>query len=202
MNPKFRTLRRQNAIRVDDECPVMLDDYMQQIAGQLYLVVSEFEGENYVHSRKFFENAEGYLKPKMEGCSFSLERFAIFLDILPHLESRFWCYEEGLPNQPYEGNVGPWKVTVDIFANIRIWKFYYDAASDKMRPSKKGITFPLQFFRVISKEIYNLSERFPSVKSIQPCFKSTHSLSPNVEFAVHQTTSTGHQMTMNLRYQA
>ena len=41
--------------RVDsDEGTRLLPDYLENIAGDVYMAVTEFEGENYVHIWKFF----------------------------------------------------------------------------------------------------------------------------------------------------
>ena len=44
------------AVRVDkyEECPMLLFDYLENIVGDLYMTVNEFEGGNYIHIRRFY----------------------------------------------------------------------------------------------------------------------------------------------------
>ena len=46
---------------------------------------------------------------------------------------------------------------------------------DQLEPLNKGISFPLSYYRPLAREIYNLLERYPSLKHSLPCYKSTHS---------------------------
>ena len=98
----------------------------------------------------------------------------MLLETMGHIESRYWALEEGLSLRPFEQFVGPWKLNVDIFGNINVFKHYYDPASGQLMPSKKGISFPLSYYRPLTREIYNLLERFPILKSIVACNKSVH----------------------------
>ena len=49
-----------------------MSDYKRNIVSDLYLAVNEFEGENYVHLRKFFKDRDGNLKAKKEGIAILL----------------------------------------------------------------------------------------------------------------------------------
>ena len=45
----IRKVRRVEAVRVDEEYPILLSDYLENIVGDLYITVNEFEGDNYIH---------------------------------------------------------------------------------------------------------------------------------------------------------
>ena len=42
----IRKVRRVKAVRVDkyEECPLLLSDYLEEIAGDIYMMVTEFSG--------------------------------------------------------------------------------------------------------------------------------------------------------------
>ena len=120
-----RKVRRVETVRLaDEECSILLSDYLEKIAGDIYMAVTEFSGENYVSIRRFYSNRDGNLRPRKEGASLSLGQFAILVDSMSEIESRYWAMDEGLPLHPYEQFVGPWKLNNDIFGNLSIWKHY------------------------------------------------------------------------------
>jgi hypothetical protein len=55
----IRKVRRVEAVRVDEECPILLSDYLEKIAGDIYLTLSEFCGDNYVSIRRFYTDSMG-----------------------------------------------------------------------------------------------------------------------------------------------
>ena len=176
MMDTIKKVRRVETRRVDnEECPMLLSDYLENIVGDLYMTVNEFEGENYIHIRRFYTDREGNLRPRKDGGSFTISQIPLLLETMRHLESRYWALEEGLPLKPYECFVGPWKLSVEIFGNINVFKHYYDPVSGQLMPTKKGISFLLMHYRPMSREISNLLERFPILKSIVACNKSVHS---------------------------
>ena len=106
---------------------------------------------------------------------FSISQFAIFRDILSDIEERCWALEEAMPVVEYKNFVGPWRVSVDVFGNIGIWKFYFNERKEELIALNKGISFPLNLFRPLNPEIANLLTRFSSLMSTQPCYKTLHS---------------------------
>ena len=44
---------------MDEECPILLSDYLEKIAGDIYLTLSEFCGDNYVSIRRFLHDHDG-----------------------------------------------------------------------------------------------------------------------------------------------
>ena len=152
-----------------------MSDYKQNILGDLYLVVNEFEGKNYIHIRKYFTDPNRQLKAEKDGCTFSLERFAILIDSMEYIEPRFWAMDEGLSVRPYEIFIGPWKFTVDIYRNICIFEYYYDPVTDQLMHTKKGISFPLDSYRPLARAIFNMLEHFPNLKDLRPCYVTVHS---------------------------
>ena len=84
-----------------------MSDYKRKIVGDIYLAVNEFEGENYIHIRRYFVDRDGHLRVTKQGCSFNLSRFAIFVDTMELIEPRFWAMEEGMSVRPYEILIGP-----------------------------------------------------------------------------------------------
>ena len=115
----IRKVGRVEAVRVEDEkCPALLSDYLEKIAGNIYLTVTEFSGENYVSIRRYYTDREGDLRPRKEGASMTLCQFAILIDSMSEIESRYWSLEEGLSLRPFEQFVGPWKLNIDIFGNF------------------------------------------------------------------------------------
>ena len=108
------------AVRVDEECPILLSDYLEKIAGDIYLTLSEFCGDNYVSIRRFYTDRDGNLKPRKEGAALSLGQFAILVDSMYEIESRYWASEEGLSVVPFEQYLGPWKLNIDVFGNFSI----------------------------------------------------------------------------------
>ena len=159
----------------DEECPALLSDYLEKIAGDVYLGISEFCGDNYISVRRYYTDGCGDLRSRKEGAALTLGQFAIFLDSMPEIESRYWGMEEGLSVSPFEQYVGPWKLNIDIFGNFSIWKHYYNQMRRQLVPLNKGISFPLSYYRPLAREIYNLLERYPTLKHALPCYKSTHS---------------------------
>ena len=141
----IRKVRRVETVRVDkyEDYPLLLSDCLKNIVGDLYMTVNEFEGENYIHIRRFYTDRGGNLRPRKDGCSFTISQVPMLLETMGHIESRYCAMEEGLTLRPFEQFVGPWKFNVDIFGNINVFKHYYDPASDQLMPSKKGISFPL-----------------------------------------------------------
>ena len=137
--------------------------------------MNEFEDKNYVHIRKFFVDRDGHLRAKKDGCSFNLSRFPIFIDTMELIEPRFWAMEERMSVRPYEIFIEPWKLSVNIFRYISVFKYYYDFATDQLLPSNKGISFPLDSYRSLAREIFNLLEHFPNLKDLRPCYETIHS---------------------------
>ena len=172
----IRKVKRVDAVRVDEECPILLSDYLEKITGDIYLTLGEFCGENYVSVRRYYTDRDGNLRPRKEGTALTLGQFAIFVDSMSEIESRYWSFEEGLSVSPFVQYVGPWKMNIDIFGNFSIWKQYF---TTKPRTSwyrlNKGISFPLSYYRQLAREIYHLLERYPTLKHALPCYKSTHS---------------------------
>ena len=172
----IRKVRRVEAVRVDDEeYPPLLGDYLEKIAGDIYMVVSEFCSDNFLSVRRYYTDRGGDLRPRKEGASLTLGQFAIFVDTLPEIESRYWRMEEGLSVTPFEHFIGTWQLKIDIFGNLSIWKHYYNQTRRHLVPLNKGITIPLSYYRPVAREIYNLLERYPTLKHALPCYKSTHS---------------------------
>ena len=171
----IRKVRRVEAVRVDEECPILLSDYLEKIAGDIYLTLSEFCGDNYVSIRRFYTDRDGNLKPRKEGAALSLGQFVILVDSMYEIESRYWASEEGLSVVPFEHYIGPWKLSIDVFGNFSIWKHYYDQTKNQLVPLNKGIIFPLSYYRMLAREIYHLLERYPTLKHALPCYKSLHS---------------------------
>ena len=141
----IRKVRRVETVRVDkyEECPPLLGDHLEKIAGDIYLGVTEFSGENYVSIRRYFTDRDGNLRPRKEGVSLTLPQFAILVDSMSEIESRYWGMEEGLSLRPFEQFVGPWKMNIDIFGNFSIWEHYYNQTKNQLVPLNKGISFPL-----------------------------------------------------------
>ena len=54
----IRKVKRVEAVRVDEECPILLSDYLEKIAGDIYLTLGEFCGENYVSVRRYYTDRE------------------------------------------------------------------------------------------------------------------------------------------------
>ena len=152
-----------------------MSDYKKKIVGDIYLAMNEFEGEKYIHIRKYFVIRDGHLRATKHGCSFNLRRFAIFVDKMELIEPRFWAMEEGMPVRPYEIFIGPWKLSVNIFGYITISKYYYDSRTDQLLPTNKWISFPLDSYRQLAREIFNLFELFPNLKDLRPCYDTEHS---------------------------
>ena len=90
-----------------EEYPPLLADYLEKIAGDIYLAVTEFSGENYVSIRRYFADRDGNLRPRKEGASLTLPQFAILVDSMSEIGSRYWGMEEGLSLRPFEQFVGP-----------------------------------------------------------------------------------------------
>ena len=134
-------VRRVEAVRVDKECPLLLSDYLKKIAGDIYLTLSEFCGENYVSIRRYYTDRDGNLRPRKEGAALTLGQFAILVDSMYEIESRYWASEEGLSVSPFEQYVGPWKLNIDIFGNFSIWKHYYDQTKNQLIPLNKALPF-------------------------------------------------------------
>ena len=171
----IKNTRRVETVRVDTvESPILMSDYKQKIEGDIYLTVNEFEGENHIHIRKFFVDRDGHLRATKDGCSFNLSRFAIFVDMMELIEPRFWAMEERMSIRPYEIFIGPWKLSVNIFGYISVFKYYYDSATNQLLPSNKGISFLLDFYRPLAREIFNLLEHFPNLKDLRPCYETKH----------------------------
>ena len=80
--------------------------------------MTEFSGENYVCIRRYFTDRDGNLRPRKEGASLTLPQFAILVDSMSEIESRYWSDGEGLSLRPFEQFVGPWKMNIDIFGNF------------------------------------------------------------------------------------
>ena len=171
----IRKVRRVEAVRVDEECPLLLSDYLEKIAGDVFIAVAEFSGENFVHLRRYYTDRDGNLRPRKEGAALTLGQFAILVDLMYEIEPRYWASEEGLSVSPFEQYVGPWQLKIDIFGNFAIWKHYYNQTRRQLIPLNKGICFPLSYYRPLAREIYNLLERYPTLKHALPCYKSTHS---------------------------
>ena len=115
-------VRRLESRRVDnEEWPMLLSDYLENIVENLYLTVKEFEGENYMHIRKFFTDREVNLRPRKDGYLFTIEEILFLLYSMGQIESCYWAMEEGLSLKPYEQFIGPWKLSIDIYRNINIW---------------------------------------------------------------------------------
>ena len=117
----IKKLRRVLAFKVDEESTASLPDYLENIATDVYLTIPEFEGENYVHIRKFFTDRDGYLRAKKEGIALTLNQFAVFVDLTDHLESRYLAMEERLSVKPHEEFIGSWKLSVDVFENQKTY---------------------------------------------------------------------------------
>ena len=141
----IRKVRRVEAVRVDEECPLLLADYLEKIAGDIYLTLSEFEWWKLrIHIRRYYTDRDGNLRPRKEGAALSLGQFAILVDSMYEIESRYWASEEGLSVSPFEQYVGQWKLNIDIFGNFSIWKHYYDQTKNQLDTSEQG-----HFFSVV-----------------------------------------------------
>ena len=128
-----------------------------------------------MHLRRFYSDCDWNLRPRKEGASLTLDQFAILVDTMSEIESRYWALEEGLSVSLFEQFVGPWKLKIDIFGNFSIWKHCYNRTKNQLVPLNKGISFSLSYYRPLAREIYNLLERYSSLKHTLPCYKSTHS---------------------------
>ena len=78
----IRKVRSVEAVRLDEECPMLLSDYLEKIAVDIYLTLSEFCGENYVSIRRYYTDCDGNLRPRKEGAALSLGQFAILVDTM------------------------------------------------------------------------------------------------------------------------
>ena len=167
--PAVKRPRRVKAVCLDkDKKGIQLDDYLEKIHDTLYLSEANFCGENLIHIREYYLK-DGCLKPKTEGCLFTVNQFAIFREILHDFEERSWTLEEGMPVVEYDNFVGPRRFIVDVFANVSIHKFA--VRKEQLVALYKGISFPLGLFQSLVREINNLLTRFPSLVSVQPCYK-------------------------------
>ena len=115
-----RKVRRVETVRVDkyEDYPLLLSDYLKNIVGDLYMTVNEFEGENYIHIRRFYTDRGGNLRPRKDGCSFTINQIPMLLETMGHIESRYWAMDERLSLRPFEQFVGPWKFNVDILETL------------------------------------------------------------------------------------
>ena len=128
-----RKVRRVEAVRTDnEECPPLLSDYLEKIAGDIYLTLSEFSSDNYVSIRRYYTDRDGNLRPRKEGAALTLSQFAIFVDSMYEIEPRYWASEEGLSMTPFEQYVGPWQLKIDVFGNF----FNLEAL---LQPNKESI---------------------------------------------------------------
>ena len=141
---------------MDEECPILLADYLEKIAGDVYLTLNEFCGENYVSIRRYYSDHDGNLRPRKEGAAMTLGQFAIFIDSMSEIESRYWAMEEGLSVSPFVHYVGPWKLNSDVYGNLTIWKHYYNQTKNQLVPLNKYISFSLSYYRPLTREIYKL----------------------------------------------
>ena len=181
--------RRVKTVCLDtDEEGMQLGDYLEKIHDNIYLSVANFCGEFLIHIRKYYLK-DGCLRPKTEGCVLSINQFVIFRDILHDLEERSWALEQDMPVIQYENFAGPWRVTVDAFENVGIHKFYFSTDKEQVVALNKGISFSLSLFQSLLREINILLSRFPSLTSVQPCYKSLHTPWEDVKF-VDRLTNT------------
>ena len=62
--------------------------------------------------------------------------------------------------------------TVDVFENVGVHKFA--VRKEQLVALNKGVSFSLSLFQSLVREINNLLTRFPSLVSVQPCYKTLH----------------------------
>ena len=146
----IRKVKRVDAVRVDEECPILLSDYLEKFAGDIYLTLSEFCGDNYVSIRRYYTDRDGNLRPRKEGAALSLGQFAILVDSMYEIESRYWAFEEGLSVSPFVQYVGPWKLSIDVFGNFSIWKHYYNQTKNLLM-SEQGYYFPVDVLQNVGE---------------------------------------------------
>ena len=147
----IRKVRKVEAVRVDEECPTLLSDYLEKITGDIYLTLGEFCGENYVSVRRYYTDRDGNLRPRKEGVALTLGQFAILVDSMSEIESRYWAFEEELSVSPFVQYVGPWKISIDIFGNLSIWKHYYDQTKKSFHASEQGHFFSFVVLQTVGE---------------------------------------------------
>ena len=153
--------RRMKAVCLDtDEEGVQLDDYLEKIHDNIYLSVANFCGEYLIHIQKYYLK-DGCLRPKTEGCVFSINQFAIFRDILHDLEERSWTLEQGMPVVEYENLAGPWRVTVNAFEKCRHTQIRRSKNTSR-RPEQEHLVFA-EFIPISSSRDKQSSVEVPVV---------------------------------------
>ena len=158
---------------------LLLSDYLEKIAGDIYLTGQR---NSLVRTSCIFDVSSQIV---MDICGRRRKVQPWFLDNLLTLSTQ--ClklnlvtgqWRKVLSMTPYEKFIGPWKLKIDIFGNI----FHLETLSitrlqNQLVPLKKGISFPLSYYRPLVREIFNLLERYTTLKSAEDllCYKSTHS---------------------------
>ena len=136
---------------------MLLSDYLEKIAGDVFIAVAEFSGDNFVHLRRYYNDRDGNLRPRKEGAALTLGQFAILVDLMYEIEPRYWASEEGLSVSPFEQYVGPWQLKIDIFGNLSIWKHYYNQTRRQLVPSEQGHFFPVVVLQTVGERNLQLT---------------------------------------------
>ena len=74
-----------------------------------------------MHVCRFYSDRDGNLRLRKEGAALTPRQFAILVDSMTEIESRYWASEEGLSLSLF---VEPWKLNIDIFGKFSICKYY------------------------------------------------------------------------------
>jgi hypothetical protein len=133
------------------------------LSGSIFVVVSEFKGEVYVHIRHHTENKI----PTKDGIALTLSRWKTLVNVLDLIEKAVVSYPCQF-NYHLGGN--HYVSITEGYGRVDLRKFWLPKGEDQIKPTRKGISLTFEAFRNL-KDCANVIEKhLPELETVIPCF--------------------------------
>jgi len=150
--------------KTDDGCR-----YENKIGQSLYVSVNEFDGEIYIHIRKFVETSNKKY-PTKTGAALTLIRWKEFISHISEIESSVEKLSTTEDVQFLQHLGGNWNVSVNKeFVSVDIRKYWLPEGRDDTVPTRKGISLKVQEFRKLVESFDDIKEKIPELANVVRC---------------------------------
>lgn len=169
--------KRQRRVSTDSEEDHSEEDtencsrYEKGLGRSIFVVVTKFEGEVYLHIRKYEEQGDKKFPTKTGTCLTPL-RWKTFVDFLPEMENcvNMYDHDETVEYKRHLG--GNWYVSINKgYPCVDIRKFWLPEQEERVVATRKGIALGFKEFRLLSKLVEEINQNIPEMVDIVPCHR-------------------------------
>jgi hypothetical protein len=143
--------------------------YEKELGDSNFVVVNEYDGQVYVHLRKY-NLGHGKKYPTKKGAALTPSRWQQFVSRIVDVENAVQKLSDGEDVQYTQHLGGNWYVSVTKgFPCVDFRKFWLPEGVDQAVPTRKGIALKIVEFKALLGALDDINEHIPELADVVPC---------------------------------